>query len=67
MWGISTIEDQAAAGAIMWVLGSVIFLVPVGVLATRLLDSPRPRFVEIGKLNFKIVKVEEPLLRKDHT
>jgi len=66
MWGISAIEDQAAAGAIMWVLGSVIFLVPVGVLATRWLDSPRPRFAEIGKLNFKIVKVEGPLPRKDH-
>jgi hypothetical protein len=40
-WGISVLDDQAAAGAIMWVPGSVIFLVPVAVLAIRLLDSPR--------------------------
>jgi putative membrane protein len=28
-WGISALDDQAAAGAIMWVPGSVAFLVPV--------------------------------------
>ena len=33
LWGISVLDDQAAAGAIMWVPGSVIFLVPVAVLA----------------------------------
>ena len=32
LWGISALDDQAAAGAIMWVPGSVIFLVPVAVL-----------------------------------
>ena len=41
LWGISVLDDQAAAGAIMWVPGSVIFLVPVAVLAIRLLESPR--------------------------
>jgi cytochrome c oxidase assembly factor CtaG len=41
LWGISVLDDQAAAGAIMWVPGSVLFLVPVAVLAIRLLDSPR--------------------------
>ncbi|HEY7616245.1 MAG TPA: cytochrome c oxidase assembly protein [Terriglobales bacterium] len=39
LWGISPLDDQAAAGAIMWVPGSVIFLVPVAVLAIRWLDS----------------------------
>ena len=43
LWGISALDDQAAAGAIMWVPGSVIFLIPVAVLAIRLLDSPRTR------------------------
>jgi cytochrome c oxidase assembly factor CtaG len=28
-WGISALNDQAAAGALMWVPGSVAFLVPV--------------------------------------
>jgi cytochrome c oxidase assembly factor CtaG len=43
LWSISAIDDQAAAGVIMWVPGSVIFLVPVGVLVIRLLDAPRAR------------------------
>jgi cytochrome c oxidase assembly factor CtaG len=41
LWGISALDDQAAAGVIMWVPGSVIFLVPVGLLVIRLLDPPR--------------------------
>ena len=43
LWGISAIDDQAAAGIIMWVPGSVIFLVPVGLLVIRLLDAPGTR------------------------
>jgi cytochrome c oxidase assembly factor CtaG len=43
LWGISGLDDQAAAGAIMWVPGSVLFLVPVSVLAIRWLDAPRTR------------------------
>jgi cytochrome c oxidase assembly factor CtaG len=43
LWGISAIDDQAAAGVIMWVPGSVIFLVPVVLLVIRLLDAPRTR------------------------
>jgi cytochrome c oxidase assembly factor CtaG len=38
LWGIPALDDQAAAGAIMWVPGSVIFLIPVAVLVIRLLD-----------------------------
>jgi cytochrome c oxidase assembly factor CtaG len=40
-WNLSVIDDQAAAGVIMWVPGSVIFLVPVGSLVIRLLEPPR--------------------------
>ena len=29
LWGISALDDQAAAGALMWVPGSVAFLLPV--------------------------------------
>jgi cytochrome c oxidase assembly factor CtaG len=57
LWGISVLDDQAAAGAIMWVPGSVIFLIPVAVLAIRLLDSPRIRSTT-NKIGYKIVKVE---------
>src|SRR5215510_13345505 len=57
LWGISALDDQAAAGAIMWVPGSMIFLVPVAVLAIRLLDSPRTRSMK-NKVNYRVVKVE---------
>jgi cytochrome c oxidase assembly factor CtaG len=39
LWGISVLDDQAAAGAIMWVPGSLIFLIPVAILVIRWLDS----------------------------
>jgi cytochrome c oxidase assembly factor CtaG len=58
LWGITALDDQAAAGAIMWVPGSVIFLVPVAVLAVRLLDSPRTRSVTTNKVSYEAVKVE---------
>jgi hypothetical protein len=38
--GISALNDQAAAGAIMWVPGSVAFLVPVAWMVGQLL-SPK--------------------------
>lgn len=38
--GLSALDDQAAAGAVMWVPGSIAFLVPVGIIAIRYL-SPR--------------------------
>ena len=55
LWGISALDDQAAAGAIMWVPGSVIFLVPVGVLVIRWLDSPRTHSARAYKVNDKAV------------
>ena len=57
-WGISVLDDQAAAGAIMWVPGSVIFLVPVGILAIRLLDSSRARSSGMNKVNYEAAKVD---------
>ena len=39
---MSALEDQAAAGAVMWVPGSIVFLVPVGVIAIRYLSPNRP-------------------------
>ena len=39
-WGISALNDQAAAGAIMWVPGSVAFLLPVAWMVGQLL-SPK--------------------------
>jgi cytochrome c oxidase assembly factor CtaG len=58
LWGISVLDDQAAAGAIMWVPGSVIFLIPVAMLAIRWLDSPQTRSVRMNKVNYEVIKIE---------
>jgi len=51
LWGISVLDDQAAAGAIMWVPGSLIFLVPMVVLVIRMLDSPQAHPVRLKQVN----------------
>ena len=40
LFGLSALDDQATAGAIMWVPGSIVYLIPVGLLTTQLLSSP---------------------------
>src|SRR5262245_36423604 len=57
LWGISVVDDQAAAGAIMWVPGSLVFLIPVAILAIRWLDS-RPGASMTKRVDYKVVKVE---------
>jgi len=46
-FGFSPLEDQAAAGAIMWILGSAVFLIAVGFVVRQLLApwrmQPGPR------------------------
>jgi cytochrome c oxidase assembly factor CtaG len=41
-FGVSPVEDQMLGAVIMWVIGSVVFLVPAAVLTVRLLQ-PRKR------------------------
>jgi cytochrome c oxidase assembly factor CtaG len=38
---LTPLQDQAAAGAMMWVAGSVFFLVPVGLITIELLSTRR--------------------------
>jgi cytochrome c oxidase assembly factor CtaG len=38
LWGISALNDQAAAGAIMWVPGSIAFLLPIVWIVAQLLS-----------------------------
>jgi cytochrome c oxidase assembly factor CtaG len=40
MWGLSALEDQAIAGVIMWVPGSLLFLLPVVWLVVTALAAP---------------------------
>src|SRR5439155_16586014 len=39
LWGLTALEDQAAAGVLMWVPGSLAYLVPLACIAHRLLYS----------------------------
>jgi cytochrome c oxidase assembly factor CtaG/ferredoxin len=39
--GMTALEDQAAAGAIMWVVSSIFFLVPVGLITIEVLSTRR--------------------------
>jgi len=39
--GMTALEDQAAAGSIMWVAGSIFFLVPVGLISIEVLSAHR--------------------------
>src|SRR5271170_4750358 len=41
LFGISALSDQAAAGAFMWVFGSIVFLIPAAAITMQLLSSPR--------------------------
>jgi cytochrome c oxidase assembly factor CtaG len=41
IFGMSALDDQAAAGAIMWVPGSVAFLIPLVVISIRLMSPSR--------------------------
>ena len=47
-FGLSALNDQVAAGAFMWVCGSVIYLVPAVAIVAQLLSShsAAPRAVE---------------------
>ena len=76
LWGISALEDQAAAGGIMWVPGSIAMLVPAAVLGMRLLDTRRiqslgrvPRMLTPRRpqpLDFLRTPVLGPILRYRH-
>jgi putative membrane protein len=53
LWGISALNDQVAAGAMMWVVGSFAFLIPAAAITFKLLSpversSERPRRPELG-------------------
>jgi cytochrome c oxidase assembly factor CtaG len=48
--GMSALDDQSTAGAIMWVPGSIAFLIPALILTMQAIngDRPRPQLVRIG-------------------
>jgi putative membrane protein len=48
-FGLSALNDQAAAGALMWVLGSTVFLVPVIAITMQILSVQSARHREFAK------------------
>jgi putative membrane protein len=48
MFGLSPLEDQALAGALMWVAVTFAYLIPALVLTARLLSRERTRASEVG-------------------
>jgi len=48
MFGLSPLEDQALAGALMWVTVTFAYLIPALVLTARLLAVDRTRASELG-------------------
>jgi putative membrane protein len=48
MFGLSPLDDQALAGALMWVTVTFAYLIPALVLTARMLSSERTRALEAG-------------------
>jgi len=53
-FGLSALTDQTAAGAFMWVVGSIVFLIPAVAITAQLLSPTRQplRAAEFGKAQF---------------
>ena len=48
VFGLSALGDQVAAGALMWVIGSIFYLVPLAVIAIHLLSPQSRRVPAVG-------------------
>jgi len=68
---LSPLEDQAAAGAVMWVPGSVAYLIPIGLLTIQALGSrrravrPSSRRVELPVIQTKGASTSFPAGRPE--
>jgi putative membrane protein len=49
IYGISPLNDQAGAGALMWVIGSIFYLVPAMSITMRLLSPSERRLLYVNK------------------
>ena len=67
LWGSNPLDDQVIAGTIMWVPGSIIFLVPAATIVIQFL-SPRSRYQRAESQSPRPVRSQEretiQLLRK---
>ena len=46
LFGLSALNDQIAAGAFMWVMGSTVFLIPATAITVQLLSPQRQRLAQ---------------------
>lgn len=68
-FGMTALNDQVAAGAEMWVLGSTVFLVPVLVICFKALFPARNRFVHGEREQMQMgtdLVLEEDCAREQH-
>jgi cytochrome c oxidase assembly factor CtaG/polyferredoxin len=64
VFGLSALSDQVAAGALMWVVGSIFFLVPLVVITIHLLSPPSQRATPFAIT--AIAKVSRPVIATKH-
>jgi cytochrome c oxidase assembly factor CtaG len=58
-FGLSALNDQIAAGAFMWVFGSLVFLLPAFVIIMQILSSPRLSIHKYAGSDLQINKTKE--------
>src|SRR5262249_26021840 len=60
LWGISVLNDQAAAGAVMWVAGSAALLLPIAWIAYRLMHAEPARVRSLPVIQPRRVSSQTP-------
>ena len=62
LWGISPLEDQAMAGALMWVPGSIVFLLPAVLIVVEFASGRTAAASEQSRRHFGPRPAETPAL-----
>jgi putative membrane protein len=63
LFGWSALEDQVAAGALMWVVGSLVFVVPAAVLAVQCSSMKSPQARRLGSTLVSVYLHRKPFLQ----
>jgi cytochrome c oxidase assembly factor CtaG len=65
LFAISPLDDQALAGALMWVFGSFVYLIPAVAITLQMLSPRGSRSHNLSKaqeieINFSVIVAEPP-------
>jgi cytochrome c oxidase assembly factor CtaG len=63
LWDIAPLDDQATAGALMWVVGAVIFLLPIALIVVELLNGRMARPSALARATPAVVRAGAPARR----